>query len=152
VATNGLIGINLYAAGLSAVEIARLLAVHANTIYAHLHAFDIYGVTAVYRLGKEEPPSRLHLPNSPKCGGWLNYRLMSWASLTGDGHCQCTIKKTAIHSSDEATSPIVGCEALLALVNWIERRRHHDPANIVQDLATRAPGSATSTHCPAARI
>ena len=38
----------LYAAGLSAVEIARLLAVHANTIYADLHAFDIYGVTAVY--------------------------------------------------------------------------------------------------------
>ena len=37
----------LYAAGLSAVEIARLLEVHANTIYADLHAFDIYGVTAV---------------------------------------------------------------------------------------------------------
>ena len=37
----------LYAAGLSAVEIARLLEVHAHTIYADLHAFDIYGVTAV---------------------------------------------------------------------------------------------------------
>src|SRR5262249_32866712 len=38
----------LYAAGLSAVEIARLLEVHARMIYADLHAFDIYGVTAVY--------------------------------------------------------------------------------------------------------
>src|SRR4029450_7825066 len=37
---------------------------------------------------KEEPPSRLRLPNSPKCGGWLNYRLMGWASLKGDGHCR----------------------------------------------------------------
>lgn len=78
----------LYAAGLSAVEIARLLEVHAHTIYADLHAFDIYGVTAVYRLGQGGAPSRLPLPNSPKWGGWLNYRLMSWASLTGDGHCR----------------------------------------------------------------
>jgi len=63
--------------------------------------------------------------------------------------CQCTIKKTAIHSSAEETPPIVGYDALLALANWIERRRHHDPTNALQDLATRAPGSATSAHCPA---
>src|SRR6266487_1571414 len=55
----------------------------------------------------------------------------------------------ALHSSDAETPPIVGCEALLALVNWSERRRHHDPANALQDLAARATGSATSTHCPA---
>src|SRR5437899_2606263 len=33
------------------------------------------------------------------------------------GGRQCTIKKTAIHSSDEETPPIVGCDALLALAN-----------------------------------
>ena len=49
----------LYAAGLSAVEIARLLEVHANTIYADLHAFDIYGVTAVYRLGQGGAPQQI---------------------------------------------------------------------------------------------
>ena len=47
------------AAGLSAVEIARLLEVHAHTIYADLHAFDIYGVTAVYRLGQGGAPQQI---------------------------------------------------------------------------------------------
>ena len=49
----------LYAAGLAAVEIAHLLEVHANTIYADLHAFDIYGVTAVYRLGQGGAPQQI---------------------------------------------------------------------------------------------
>jgi transposase len=38
------------------VEIARRLEVHANTIYADLHAFDIFGVTAVYHLGQGGAP------------------------------------------------------------------------------------------------
>jgi len=62
---------------------------------------------------------------------------------------QCTIKKTAIHSSDEETPPIVGCDALLALANWIERRRQHDPAKALQDLVTRAPSTAAAPYCPA---
>ena len=49
----------LYAAGLSAIEIASLLDVHANTIYADLHAFDTQGVAAVHRLGHKGAPRRL---------------------------------------------------------------------------------------------
>jgi transposase len=49
----------LYAAGLTAVEIARLLEVHANTIYADLHAFGTYGVDAVYHQGQRGAPQRL---------------------------------------------------------------------------------------------
>ena len=49
----------LYAAGLTAVEIACLLEVHANTIYADLHAFGTYGVAAVYHLGQRGAPQRL---------------------------------------------------------------------------------------------
>jgi len=49
----------LYAAGLSAVEIARLLEVHANTIYADLHAFDTYGEVAVCCWGRGGTPQRL---------------------------------------------------------------------------------------------
>jgi len=49
----------LYAAGLTAVEIARLLEVHANTIYADLHAFDTYGVAAVHHLGRGGAPQQI---------------------------------------------------------------------------------------------
>jgi transposase len=49
----------LYAAGLAAVEIARLLGVHANTIYADRHAFGTHGVAAVYHLGQRGAPQRL---------------------------------------------------------------------------------------------
>ena len=77
----------LYAAGLSAVEIARLLEVHAHTIYADLHAFDIYGVTAippgprrsqqytlqVWRLA-ELPPYELGFPY----GRWSLSKLRSY--------------------------------------------------------------------------
>ena len=52
----------LYAAGLTAVEIAHLLEVHANTIYADLHAFGIHGVAAVYHLGQRGAPQRLTPP------------------------------------------------------------------------------------------
>jgi hypothetical protein len=67
---------------------------------------------------------------------------------TSYARLQCTIKKTAIHSSDEETPPIVGCDALLALANWMERQQH-DPAQALQDLGTRALCTATATHCPA---
>lgn len=40
----------LYAAGLTAVDIAHLLDVHPNTIYADLHAFGHYGMAAVHHL------------------------------------------------------------------------------------------------------
>ena len=49
----------LYAAGLTAVEIAHLLEVHANTIYADLHAFGTYGVAAVYHFGQRGALQRL---------------------------------------------------------------------------------------------
>jgi len=49
----------LYAAGLTAVEIADLLEVHANTIYADLHAFGTYGVVAVYHFGQRGALQRL---------------------------------------------------------------------------------------------
>lgn len=38
----------LYAAGLAAVDIAQLLDVHPNTIYADLHAFGHDGIAAVH--------------------------------------------------------------------------------------------------------
>jgi transposase len=41
----------LYATGMEAVEIARVLAVHPNTIYTDLHAFDRQGLYAL------QPPS-----------------------------------------------------------------------------------------------
>src|SRR5256885_5160468 len=86
-------------------------------------------------------PTAANLPPPTDC---LPTTVPTWVG----GRSQCTIKKTAIHSSDEETPPIVGCDALLALANWIERRRQHDPAKALQDLATRAPGSATAPHCP----
>ena len=45
----------LYAAGLTAVDIAHLLDVHPNTIYADLHAFGHYGMAAVHHLGHGGP-------------------------------------------------------------------------------------------------
>jgi transposase len=71
----------LYAAGLAAVDIAQLLDVHPNTIYADLHAFGRYGIAAVHHVHRggarhritsaqaaevqrlaEMPPSTLGLP------------------------------------------------------------------------------------------
>jgi transposase len=49
----------LSAAGLTAVEIACLLEVHANTLYADLHACGTDGVAAVYHLGQRGAPQRL---------------------------------------------------------------------------------------------
>lgn len=42
----------LYADGLNAVEIAAVLKVHANTIYADLHAFDQQGLTSLHPLSR----------------------------------------------------------------------------------------------------
>lgn len=49
----------LYAAGLTAVEIAHLLEVHANTISADLHACGTHGVAAGYHQGQRGAPRRL---------------------------------------------------------------------------------------------
>ena len=46
----------LYAAGLTAVDIAHLLDVHPNTIYADLQAFGHYGIAAVHRLSRGGTP------------------------------------------------------------------------------------------------
>lgn len=45
----------LYAAGLTAVDIAPLLDVHPNTIYADLHAFGHYGMAAAHHVGRGGP-------------------------------------------------------------------------------------------------
>jgi transposase len=45
----------LYAAGLTAVDIAPLLDVHPNTIYADLHAFGHYGMAAIHHRGRGGP-------------------------------------------------------------------------------------------------
>ena len=77
--------IALYAAGLTAVDIAAALQAHANTIYADLHAFDQAGLAAIHQIGRrgatcritpaqrqrilriaEQPPYALGLPY----GGW----------------------------------------------------------------------------------
>src|SRR5215831_9016422 len=106
--------------------------------------------------GQDNPEARAKTPRTPdtNVAQWLQRaacgtRRAPDAFYRPDKRFQCTIKKTAIHSSDDETPPIVGCDALLALANWIERRRQHDPAKALQDLATRAPGSATATDCPA---
>lgn len=45
----------LYAAGLTAVDIAPLLDVHPNTIYADLHAFGTSGIAAIHHLDRGGP-------------------------------------------------------------------------------------------------
>src|SRR5215467_3531655 len=62
---------------------------------------------------------------------------------------QYTIIKTAINFSPAESLPIIGRDALLALVNWFERQRHHDPSSSIQDMATRAYGTAAAADCPA---
>ena len=71
----------------------------------------------------------------PPCrvGSWLQY----------------TIIKTAINLSPAESLPIIGRDALLALVNWFERQRPHDPSSPIQDRATRACGAAAAADCPA---
>lgn len=49
----------LYAAGLTAGDIAHVLDVHVNTIYAALHAFSTHGVAAVHHLGRGGAPQRI---------------------------------------------------------------------------------------------
>jgi transposase len=49
----------LYAAGLDAQAIARLLRVHGNTIYADLHAFQQEGVAAVQQPPAAGAPARI---------------------------------------------------------------------------------------------
>ena len=48
-----------YSAGLNAVAIAAALQMHVNTIYAYLHAFALYGVPYVRRLGTPGAPQRI---------------------------------------------------------------------------------------------
>jgi transposase len=48
-----------YADGLNAVEIAAILKVHPNTIYADLHAFDQQGLTSLHPLARGGAPARL---------------------------------------------------------------------------------------------
>lgn len=48
-----------YADGLNAVEIATILKVHPNTIYADLHAFDQHGLTSLRPLARGGAPPRL---------------------------------------------------------------------------------------------
>jgi transposase len=49
----------LYAAGLTAGDIANVLDVHVNTISADLHAFSTHGVAAVHHLGRGGAPQRI---------------------------------------------------------------------------------------------
>jgi transposase len=49
----------LYAAGLTAGDIAHVLDVHVNTIYADLHAFGTHGVAAVHHLSRGGAPPRI---------------------------------------------------------------------------------------------
>lgn len=49
----------LHAAGLTAVDIAHLLAVHPNTIYADLHAFGHYGMAAIHHGRRGGPAPRI---------------------------------------------------------------------------------------------
>src|SRR5262249_61154425 len=62
---------------------------------------------------------------------------------------QYTIIKTAINLSPAESLPIIGRDALLALVNWFERQWHHDPSSPIQDMAARAYGAAAAADCPA---
>ena len=49
----------LYAAGLNAVEIAQMLEVHVNTIYADLHAFDQHSLASVRQPRWVGAPARI---------------------------------------------------------------------------------------------
>jgi hypothetical protein len=49
----------LYAAGLTAGDIAHVLDGHVNTISADLQAFGTYGVAAVHRLSRGGAPPRI---------------------------------------------------------------------------------------------
>src|SRR6266436_6339082 len=62
---------------------------------------------------------------------------------------QYTISKTAINLSSAESPPIIGRDALLALVNWIERQRHHDPIWPSSDMAARASGTTAAADCAA---
>jgi transposase len=48
-----------YADGLNAVEIATILKVHPNTIYADLHAFDQQGLSSLHPMARGGTPPRL---------------------------------------------------------------------------------------------
>jgi len=49
----------LYAAGLNAIEIARALEVHINTVYNDLRAFQQYGLDAVEKSRSVGAPTRI---------------------------------------------------------------------------------------------
>jgi transposase len=49
----------LYATGMTVGRIAQALEVHANTIYADLHAFDQQGVSAIHQLHSLGAPVRI---------------------------------------------------------------------------------------------
>ncbi len=49
----------LYAAGLSGVEIAHLLAVHPNTVSTDLHGYDQHGLTGVQQAHHGGAPRRI---------------------------------------------------------------------------------------------
>ena len=51
--------IALYAAGLTAVDIAAALQAHANTIYADWHAFDQAGLAAIHQIGRRGAACRI---------------------------------------------------------------------------------------------
>lgn len=75
----------LYAAGLPAVDIAPLLAVHPNPIYADLHAFGTSGIATIHHLDRGGPGRRSRQLKQPRYSDWLRYRPIPWACLMGGG-------------------------------------------------------------------
>jgi hypothetical protein len=75
----------LYAAGLTAGDIANVLDVHVNTIYADLHAFGTHGVAAVHHCSRGERPSGSPRRSSLRYGGWRTFLRMSWVCPTAAG-------------------------------------------------------------------
>ena len=62
--------------------------------------------------------------------------------MTGRSHY--IIENTSERLSPVEALPIIGREALVALVRWLARRTQHDPLRRIYDLAGRARGPAAA--------
>ena len=89
------------------------------------HLFDA-GVTNQACLFQLEPPSLLRLGTAS----------------------QYTIPNTAIKLTSSEIAPIVGREALLALVHWLARQPDHDTANTECGLGNDSTATATAPDRP----
>jgi hypothetical protein len=74
-----------------------------------------------------------------------------WAPVPSGttGQQRYIIDNTSVRLRNTETPPIIGREALVALVRWLARRTQHDPLRRIHDLAGRARSPAAAPDRPA---